>query len=181
MDKFIPTEVEVDIQKIFDLLGCINNSNSKTFHYGELKEYFFNFSIPASDEDISSLLHYFNKLPSDYLQFLRYTNGLKLSDETGSELYPIKKLIEINKIFEYPKNFIIIGSCFDTEVHFLIDMLQSESKCIYVGEPIGSDFAYSLNCNFTVFLMRYISCYGSDFWSWGVDYNNNKPIKPWCY
>lgn len=73
--------------------------------------------------------------------------------------------------FYYPKNLIVVAT-YCSSVYICINLTEKDDKYMYITEG-GMEKAYSLRCNFTEFLNRFINCYGSCFWDWGVDYSKH--------
>ena len=76
----------------------------------------FEITLPATVSSIEAAENHFNlKLPNDYKEFLRYTNGLEgmTNKRYYIALWSAEELIELNKAYhveEFVSNIIIIGS-----------------------------------------------------------------------
>lgn len=165
---------EPSINSIVELLKDINSTNSKVYHHGMLLDYKFALQEPATEKIITDLeTKVGSLLPSDYKQFLMVSNGMILHPE--ARICSVHEILEFHTAFDYPKNMIVVATCLGSFLHIAINLNAKKEKCIYVIEPIGDEFFYSINCSFTEFLNRFIVSYGSDYWNWGC--NSNRTIN----
>lgn len=170
-ERLIPVGEKADIDKLYDTMLEINKTDSKTAWYGQVEDYKFMLREGVTEKEIDSLKKLVNyPIPDDYLRFLRLTNGLWLKPD--SYLCDINEVIYTYKVFDSIPKYIMTVGIFFADVHICIDLKSPPDKCMYVMESIGFMNAYSLECSFTKFLSRYITCYGAAFWLWGVNYEN---------
>jgi hypothetical protein len=156
----------ISIPVILDAMKEINKYSSKIYYHGEIVEYSFiiNSGCSLSNlNDLENLLSY--KLPDDYRELMSSSNGLSLT--SYAKILNTEEIYRTRSIYGfYPENMLIVADCYNSEVQILIDMAAKCENCMYVIDAIADDFFYSLNCNFTMFLNRFILAYGSDFWNW---------------
>ncbi|MCE4051399.1 MULTISPECIES: SMI1/KNR4 family protein [Bacillaceae] len=159
------------------LKALTETKNTEIYYYGSKVEYGFNFKKGATDKEISYLENKIGyKLPNDYKEFLQYTNGLKFR-HYDAKISDIEDMLESYEIFDYPDYMVVIGTSLSSQLQIAINLLTNEDdNRIYVVDPIADDYFVSINSNFTEFLNRFLSSYGSDYWNWGID-STNKILK----
>ena len=146
-------EEKYTYEDLFSKLEVINNLNSKTIAYTDLDEYKFYFNLPVNNATINTLKNLFaDPIPDDYIHFLTITNGLSLIGD-ATRLLSVEEVIQIKEIFKYPANILVIAKL-QEETHICIDLKAKNNLYMYVTEPIGFDKAYSLHCDFKIFLLE---------------------------
>lgn len=165
-----------EINGILKSLSKTNNLNKEIYYHGMMVDYGFNLNKGATDREISYLENKISyKIPSDYKNFLEYTNGLGFH-HFDAEILNINEILSCYETFDYPDYMLVIATCMSSQFHIAINLLSSEENKIYVVDPIGDEFLMSLECNFTEFFNRFITSYGSDFWNWGLN-SSDKILK----
>lgn len=166
----------IEIESILNTLRKVNKYNSKIYYHGSLIDYYFQINEGAHISKLTQLKKDFKNLPDDYIKFLSLSNGISLQ-EYGT-IYTLNEIYETKKLYDfYSKDILIIGDCFNSEVQIAIYLNKKIKNQIYVIDAINDDYFYSLNCNFTNFLNRFIISYGSDFWNWNKTLSNIPKIN----
>jgi len=178
LDERMEDYFEITVKSILKSLSEANNTNNtEIYYYGSKVKYGFNLNKGATDKELRNFetkIGY--KIPSDYKEFLQYTNGLEFQND-DAKILDIKEILECYEIFDYPKHMIIIATSLSSQLHIAINLLSSENdNNIYVVDPIADDYFISIKSDFTEFLNRFLSCYGSDYWNWGLD-TSDKVLK----
>ena len=156
---------------ILNSIREINRCRSKIYYYGRIIDYNFIINGDLSLGELELLEKSTNsKLPHDYKEFLMTSNGLTMS--SGARLLDINEIYYLRELYDYPRNILIIGECYSSELQIAIDLNGSSENCMYVIDVVADDYFYSINCDFTTFLNRFILSYGSDFWEWSKTISN---------
>ena len=133
------------------------------------------FEEPASPEEIIQAEKDFKmKFPDDYKEFLLQHNGASLfsgieyGEEIGGELWlfsieEIKEAIEDYKIEK--GKFLPIGAVLDQSLAISSEPLKKGSLN-YLGIAEIVDHYEPINLNFELFLSRFITTLGENFWEW---------------
>jgi len=168
MNVFGLFDEDYSFADLFSKLKIINGLNSKTIAFADLYDHKFHFFEPADEVKIKTLKSLFEfPIPNDYIHFLTITNGLALLDDI--KILSVDEVIENKEIFYYPNNIMVISQI-QAETHICIDLKAKDNLHMYVTEPIGHNKAYSLDCDFKQFLLRFIKSYGAPFWTWGANW-----------
>jgi len=156
----------ISVSAIIDSLKNLNEANSVRYFSAMVDEYRFILKDGCDTSLIESLEKVLGAvLPVDYKQFLMLTDGLEFPWHVGSRIFDIAEVNLSRQIFDaYPKGFFVVGSCFDTTYHIMLN-LKSDS-CVYAYR-LGDAYLCHLNISFTEFLNRFIMTCGSPFWTWG--------------
>lgn len=167
---------EYTVSNLVQKMRDINKTNSKIISYGTIYSYRFMFQHLNSEavfKELISQIEY--PLPKDYLEFLTITDGVfHINQSILCSLGEV--LMYYDEDFHYNRNLIVVAT-YCADVHICINLTEKDDKYMYITEVMGMKKAYSLGCNFTEFLNRFINCYGTCFWEWGVDYSKYMVIK----
>lgn len=169
-------DTEYSYEELFEKLKVINEMNAKTIVFTDLEDHTYDFADPVDHAKLSQFQKAFNAgIPESYLEFLRLTDGLELLG--GVRLYGVDGVIETTEAFYFPKNIMIIGHV-QVESRICIDLAAKDNLHMYVYESVAShDVAYSLNCGFKEFLLRFVKAYGEPFWTWGANWERTVSIE----
>ncbi len=135
------------------------------------------FEEPASLEEITQAEKDFKmKFPEDYKEFLLLHNGATLFsmiDEDGENcggelwLFSIDEIKEALEDYNIKKGkFLPIGSVLDQSLAIRSEPLKKGSLN-YLGIAEIVDRYESIDLNFELFLSRFITTLGENFWEWG--------------
>lgn len=84
------------------------------------------------------------RLPDDYIRFLRHKSGLYFDEYSGSyesELHDVESILTIRMFDFYPPQMLIIGQCSVGQTQILIHTDEADpSRGMYAIDPIGDDF-----------------------------------------
>lgn len=134
------------------------------------------FEEPATIEEITKAEKEFKfKFPDDYKQFLLLHNGATIFsrlDEDGRELggelwlFSIDEVREAIEDYELKKgNYLPIGSVFDQSLAISSEPLKKGSLNYLCIAEIVDEYE-SIELNLELFLSRYITSSGQNFWEW---------------
>lgn len=133
---------------------------------GEFDEITFNFNSPVLSDDITEFeIKYKSILPKDYIEFLKFSNGMTFYGSGDFRFFDLEEIKEDMSIFNYNKGVYPIGQFLDDTVLINSDEISRESY-IYVGDSCSNDEFYSLNCNFEIFLDRLLITNINNYWRW---------------
>lgn len=140
----------------------------------------FKWNIGVSDaaiEEFEKNISY--KLPKDYIEFLKTTNGAilfrdKKYGQWGYNFLEIEKIIDVTKEkreigYEIPASCIVIATCFGDGDIILIDLDKSSKneKCIIDGDQgYQCDRWRGITKHFEKFIDRLIVAQGAKYWRW---------------
>ncbi|WP_158702777.1 SMI1/KNR4 family protein [Paenibacillus faecalis] len=138
---------------------------------GYEEEVILHLNAPARDEDLSILLEKISyKLPKDYEDFLRITNGCMLFGEEN-ELYNVDTVIEQKDIIDltYEKSE-LLNVAYILQDYIIINLeeaAQGKSEYVYVIDSYSPiEYLRSLKCDFQTWLDRFIVSQGNKYWDW---------------
>ncbi|MFY3790551.1 SMI1/KNR4 family protein [Ureibacillus sp. MALMAid1270] len=150
--------------------------NNKIVIYGEkgvINESICFFNSPAYEDEILQFEKEKNiKLPEDYRLFLKFCNGTKLFQimigETniggGLELFSLNEIKQHSVNIRLP--FLPIGYVSENYVTINVDSIKDNSpNYLFISSFLESR---SLNLNVELFIDRYITSQGSNFWDWPI-------------
>ncbi|MEK4628572.1 MAG: SMI1/KNR4 family protein [Solibacillus sp.] len=131
------------------------------------------FHPPATENEILDFERQTGyRLPADYKNFLKISNGCRLFDHVtyGGEiqLYSLQELIDYNQVYDAFEGCFTIASVYQD--HIVINskhVLQNKQYYLYWKGSIESfEDARPLSINFETWLDRIIVCQGTKFWLW---------------
>ncbi|CAM4526659.1 SMI1/KNR4 family protein [Paenibacillus xylanexedens] len=131
------------------------------------------FKPSATEDKIKELSDYFSTpLPSDYISFLRESNGASLFEhlEYGGEnfLYSVQDVIHYN---EASDRRIVIANILDDRI--LIDLdrwsAQDQEYLLLCESSNPVEYSGDFHSNFETWLERFILSQGSKFWYWKTE------------
>lgn len=140
---------------------------------GDVDRYSCEFNRSVSDEEIEQLVNSTKlKVPKDYLEFLKVTNGCSLFNHElfGGEnlLFPIDQVEylynNVNKFTDY----LLIANIYDDNI--VIDCnryTNGDDNYLLVGPSTSSfDNLRPLGCNFETWFYRFVITNGTKYWTW---------------
>lgn len=140
---------------------------------GNVERYSCTFGQPVSDGEIDRFEAYTEqKIPLDYLDFLKFSNGCSLFNHEiyGGEkkLFPLDQVEYLYANVNSRRGYLEIAYISDDTI--MIDCnaySNGEKNYMFAGNSTSSfeDFK-SLGCNFETWLYRFISTNGSKYWTW---------------
>ncbi|WP_434751370.1 SMI1/KNR4 family protein [Paenibacillus amylolyticus] len=131
------------------------------------------FKPSATEDKIKELTNYFStSLPSDYISFLRESNGASLFEhlEYGGEnfLYSVQDVMYYN---EASDRRIVIANILEDRI--LIDLdrwsTQNQEYLLLCESSNPVEYSGDFHSNFETWLERFIIAQGSKFWYWRTD------------
>ena len=138
---------------------------------GYEEEVILYFNAPANDEDLLMLTEITRyKLPKDYEDFLRTTNGCKLYGEEN-DLYGINDVIEQKKVIDSTyeiSDFLNVAYILQDNILInLKEAAEGKTEYMYIIDSCSPiDYLRSLKCDFHTWLDRFIVCQGNKYWEW---------------
>lgn len=140
---------------------------------GNVERYVCKFARPVGDGEIERFIASIGqKIPLDYLDFLKISNGCSLFNHEiyGGEntLFPLDQVEYLYTSVNRSRGYLEIAYISDDTV--VIDCnaySKGEKNYLFVGNSTSSfvDFK-SLGCNFETWLYRFITTNGSKYWNW---------------
>ncbi|WP_175415356.1 SMI1/KNR4 family protein [Paenibacillus algicola] len=129
------------------------------------------FNDPVPDDllvNAVKLISY--KLPIDYVDFLKTTNGCMLFDQENS-LYSIEAVLETKDVtdstYGLPELLIVAYILQDYIMINLKEVAEGKQDYMYTIDAYSPiDCLKSLNCDFQTWLNRFILCQGNKYWEW---------------
>lgn len=104
-------------------------------------------------------------LPSDYIEFLKISNGVIFYDYGGTSLDSLENSWNFTQAMEYTDGIIQIGSFLGSSIVMNCKEIHTE-KYLYAGDEGSCDDFIPLNENFTGFLDNLLKFHASVYWEW---------------
>jgi len=173
------TFIDKTIRSLKKRLVENNNILLLQLEEGYITETTCTFNEPISEEDLGSFekqLGY--KLPPDYKEFLRITNGCRLFDHPkfGGENY-LYALQDIKNItYEEPnEGFLKVGNFYEEDIYIDLKLFNSgEKNYLFVKYNIDQFHeGRALRSNFELWFDRFVISQGTKFWNYSVSTAEN--------
>lgn len=124
------------------------------------------FNPPINDDEICNFEKIFScKIPDDFKEFLKISNGLSFFNSSDFQLYSLNQIKEKLLENDYLKGVYPIGYFLEDEILIKSDEINNDYY-IYVGDVYSIDEFYKIEYNFTLFLDRLLSSNINNFWRW---------------
>jgi hypothetical protein len=140
---------------------------------GNVERYVCKFAQPVGDDEIERFIASTGqKIPLDYLDFLRVTNGCSLFNHEiyggESNLFPIDQVEYLYTKVNRSRGYLEIAYISDETI--MIDCnaySMGEKNYMFVGNSTSSFEGFNgLGCDFGTWLYRFIITNGSKYWNW---------------
>ena len=171
MNELMTDYLVPSVTEMLDAMRVVNESGSKLYFWGGVIDYGVDFNEPCTEAQIAELEEKMGySLPKDYKEFLRYTNGMNFSGwHVSSKIYSLDELYSYRECIEspFPDEYLVIADCAEGTMWPGFYMAEKGKQMVFVAE-MGDEYFKCLNCDFRIFLDRFLVTYGAPYWEWAA-------------
>lgn len=163
------------VNKIIHSMKIMLSSNNNIIQVldveGNLYDASCSFYNPATETEILNLENKIgNKLPLDYIHFLKHCNGCTLFDDVtyGGEnvIFAVERVLANHEADTYNPKILKIAYIYGDFIIIDLEKVKNQEKDYLFRCSIGESERVPFKSNFETWFARFVTSQGQKFWEW---------------